>query len=69
MKNNIKLFRVKFNMTQGELAKAIQVSRQTVSAMEGGKYVPSTMLALKLSEKFEVSVNELFILEEEDYKK
>jgi len=53
-------------MTQQQLAEAIGVSRQTINAVESGKYVPSTLLALKLSEVFGKPVNELFRLEEID---
>lgn len=66
MKNNIKVQRAIFNLTQQELAENIGVSRQTINALEAGKYVPSTVLALKLSKLFGKSVNEIFDLEEED---
>ena len=49
MKNNIKVQRAILNITQEELAKRIGVSRQTVNALEAGKYVPSTVLALIIS--------------------
>lgn len=54
------------NITQAELANLIQVSRQTINSIEAGKYVPSTVLALKLSRLFEKPVEEIFQLEEED---
>jgi len=66
MNNTIKVQRAIKNITQEELAKAISVSRQTINAMEGGKYVPSTVLALKLAKYFEVSVEEIFKLENDD---
>lgn len=66
MKNNIKIERTLKGITQEDLAKIIGVSRQTINALESGKYVPSTVLALKLSQYFGKSVNELFKLEEED---
>lgn len=66
MKNNIKIQRAIANITQAELAEKIGVSRQTINAMELGKYVPSTVLALKISKVFEKSVNEIFELEETD---
>mgnify|MGYP003574971772 FL=1 len=66
MKNNIKVQRAIFNLTQQDLAEKIGVSRQTINALEAGKYVPSTVLALKLSKLFGKSVNEIFDLEEED---
>lgn len=66
MKNNIKIQRAITNITQAELAEKIGVSRQTINAMELGKYVPSTVLALKLSKVFSKSVNEIFELENND---
>lgn len=66
MKNNIKVQRAIFNFTQQDLAEKIGVSRQTINALEAGKYVPSTVLALKLSRLFGKSVNEIFDLEESD---
>lgn len=66
MKNTIKVERAKKNITQDDLAKAIQVSRQTINAVETGKFVPSTVLALKMAAYFKVSVNELFQLEKHD---
>ncbi len=66
MKNNIKVQRAIFNLTQQDLADKIGVSRQTINALEAGRYVPSTVLALKLSQLFGKSVNEIFDLEEGD---
>ena len=66
MKNSLKVERAKLNMTQAELADKVQVSRQTINAIELGKYNLSTMLALKIGEVFGVSVNEIFELEESD---
>jgi putative transcriptional regulator len=67
MKNSIKVERAKKNLTQAELAKLAKVSRQTINAMELGKYVPSTVLALKLAQIFEVEVGVLFELDEDDW--
>lgn len=67
MKNTIKMNRARLGMTQADLAGRVQVSRQTINAMELGKYAPSTILSLKLSEIFDVPVNELFMLEENDW--
>ena len=53
-------------MTQQQLAEAIGVSRQTINAIESGKYGPSTLLSLKISEIFGKTVNEIFMLEESD---
>jgi len=66
MKNNIKVQRAIHNLTQQDLADRIGVSRQTINALEAGRYVPSTVLALKLSRLFNKSVNEIFDLEEGD---
>ena len=66
MKNKLKIERAIANLTQGEVADRINVSRQTINAIEAGKYVPSTVLALKLSKLFGKSVNEIFDLEEGD---
>ena len=66
MKNNIKVQRAIANITQAELAEKIGVSRQTINAMELGKYVPSTVLALKIAKVFGKTVNEIFELEEAD---
>ena len=66
MTNNLRVLRAIKNISQEELAKQIQVSRQTINAMEKGKYVPSTVLALKLAGYFKVSVEEIFKLENED---
>jgi putative transcriptional regulator len=59
--------KAKKNITQAELAELIRVSRQTINAMELGKYVPSTVLALRLAKIFEVEVEQLFQLEESDW--
>jgi putative transcriptional regulator len=66
MTNNLKVLRAIKNISQEDLAKQIEVSRQTINAMEKGKYVPSTVLALKLSRFFEISVEQIFSLEEND---
>ena len=67
MKNNIKLERARNNFTQADLAKLAKVSRQTINAMELGKYAPSVILALRLSDIFDVSVNDLFQIGQEDW--
>jgi len=66
MKNTIKVERAKLNITQAELAERIDVSRQTINAIESGKYVPSTVLALKLAAVFKTGVNDIFTLEKSD---
>lgn len=67
MKNSIKVERAKKNITQADLAKLARVSRQTINAMELGKYVPSTVLALRLAQIFKVDVSEIFNLEDSDW--
>ncbi len=69
MKNTIKVERAKKDMTQARLAELIGVSRQTINAIEKGKYVPSTVLALKIAAIFQVSVEQIFQLEESDWEK
>lgn len=64
MKNRLKVGRAELDLTQQQLAELIGVSRQTINAMEAGKYVPSTMLALKISRLFDKPVNDIFFLEE-----
>lgn len=66
MKNTLKVERAINDLTQDELAKRIGVSRQTINSIEKNRYVPSTLLALKLSEVFNKPVNEFFKLEESD---
>lgn len=66
MNNSLKVERAIKNLTQAQLAELVQVSRQSINAIESGKYVPSTALALKISRVFDKSVNEIFQLEEED---
>jgi len=66
LKNTLKVQRAIKDITQDQLAKQLGVSRQTVNSIEKSRYVPSTLLALKLSAYFRVTVNELFELEEDD---
>ena len=66
MRNTIRVERAIKNITQAELAEKIQVSRQTINAIESNKYVPSTVLALKMARLFEKKVEDIFILEETD---
>ena len=66
MKNRLKVARAEMNFTQGELAERIGVTRQAVNSIELGKYVPSTVLALKMAKLFGKSVEELFMLEDND---
>lgn len=66
MKNTIKVERAKKDLTQQDLADKVQVSRQTINSIEAGKYVPSTVLALKIAKVFGVGLEEIFELEEGD---
>jgi len=66
VRNRIKVERAEHNLTQEVLAKKIGVSRQTINSIEKNRYVPSTILALKLSSLFTKPVNELFSLEDTD---
>ena len=66
MKNRLKIERAILNLTQDELAKKIGVSRQTISSIEKNRYVPSTVLALKLSLLFKKPVNDFFELEDSE---
>ncbi len=67
MKNSIKVERAKKNITQAQLAVLAKVSRQTVNAMELGKYVPSTVLSLRLATIFGVEISQIFELEDSDW--
>ena len=69
MENTIRVERAKKRITQAELAKQVHVSRQTIHAVENGKFVPSTLLALKIARYFGVSIEDLFILEKSDLEK
>ncbi|TAL67411.1 MAG: transcriptional regulator [Bacteroidetes bacterium] len=68
MKNNIRIERAIKDITQDELSHLVQVSRQTINAIESGKYVPSTLLSLKISKIFKKNVNDIFQLERSDWK-
>jgi putative transcriptional regulator len=66
MINSLKIERAIKNITQEDLARQIGVSRQAINHIESGKFIPSTVLALKLSAFFEKSVNDIFKLEDKD---
>ncbi len=66
MKNTIKVERAKLNFTQQDLADRVGVSRQTINSIEAERYVHSTLLALKISEVFKTTVNDIFKLENDD---
>ena len=67
MKNSLRVERAILELTQEELASKIGVSRQTINSIEKNRYVPSTILALKLSEIFGKPVNEIFVLDDGDW--
>ena len=66
MNNKIRVARAELRMTQQQLAEATGVSRQTINAIESGKFVPSTVLALKMAKIFNRPVEEIFQLDDED---
>lgn len=66
MKNSIRIFRAERRMTQQQLADAVKVSRQTVNAIESGRFIPSTVLALKVAQLFGKPVEVVFTLEDDD---
>ena len=66
MINTIRVERAIHKMTQQELAEKIGVSRQTINAIESNKYIPSTVLAIKIAQLFQKKVEEIFTLEEND---
>lgn len=66
MKNRIRVERAELRMTQQQLADAVSVSRQTINAIEAGRFVPSTVLALKIARQFDKPLEAVFQLEEND---
>ena len=66
MKNKLKIERAIHNLTQEELAEKVDVSRQTINSIEKSRYVPSTVLSLKISRLFGKTVNEIFELDDAD---
>ncbi|MBS4949364.1 MAG: helix-turn-helix transcriptional regulator [Granulicatella adiacens] len=66
MKNRLEEIRKAKGITQEELANALEVSRQTVGSLENGRYNPSIILAFKIARFFEVSIEEVFIYEEDE---
>lgn len=65
MKNNLLALRKQHKLTQQELASKLKVTRQTIIAIENGKFNPSVILAIKISRLFGIPVDEIFIVEEE----
>ena len=66
MKNRLKIERAILDLTQEELANKIGVSRQTISSIEKNRYIPSTVLSLRLSNLFKKPVNDFFELDENE---
>jgi len=66
MKNNIRVERAILNISQAELAERVQVTRQTINAIELGKYAPSVVLAMKIVRVFGKKMEEVFELEDGD---
>lgn len=66
MKNRIRIERAILDITQADLAERINVSRQTINAIESNKYVPSTVLAMKIARLFGKTVEEVFELDDND---
>ena len=65
MKNNLEKIRKEKGISQEELAKALEVSRQTIGSLENGRYNPSIILAFKIAKYFNLSIEEIFIYEGE----
>ena len=64
MENHLEEIRKQRNITQEELATILEVSRQTISSLESGRYNPSIMLAFKIARYFDMSIEDIFIYEE-----
>ena len=67
MKNFIKLERVRNNLTQADLAEKVKVSRQTIIAVESGRFIPSALLAFKIAKVLQCKMEVLFDLEDRDW--
>ncbi|MYL65610.1 helix-turn-helix domain-containing protein [Bacillus hwajinpoensis] len=65
LNNRIRELRARFRFTQQELASKVGVTRQTIAAVEKGEYVPSLLLAMKICREFDMSIEEVFQLQEE----
>ncbi|MFA9560171.1 helix-turn-helix transcriptional regulator [Evansella sp. AB-rgal1] len=64
--NRVKELRARHQITQGDLADKVDVTRQTIVALEKGSYVPSLLLAMKISKIFSVPIEEIFYMEDDD---
>lgn len=63
LRNRIRVFRAEHRLSQDDLARLIGVSRKTISTIEVGRFVPSTIIALQIARQFDVPVEEVFSLE------
>ncbi len=63
MKNRLKILRAERDWTQGDLAERLEISRQSVNAIETGKYDPSLPLAFKIADLFDMAIEEVFLRE------
>ncbi len=66
LSNSIKVFRARFNISQRELAEGIGVTRKTINTIETGRFVPSTILSMKIAKYLKTTVEEVFELKEEN---
>ncbi|MEH7222186.1 helix-turn-helix transcriptional regulator [Bacillus sp. JJ1566] len=66
IKNRVKELRAKHSLTQGALAEKVNVTRQTIVALEKGSYVPSLLLAMNIAHTFNLPIEEIFYLEDEE---
>lgn len=66
MKNKLEEIRKKHGITQEELASILEVSRQTIGSLENGRYNPSILLAFKIARYFNLTIEDIFIYQEED---
>lgn len=63
--NRVKELRAKHRYTQNDLAQEVDVTRQTIVALEKGSYIPSLLLAMKIARTFQLPIEEIFFMEEE----
>ena len=68
MKNRIEEIRKERGIKQEDFAKSMGVSRQTISSLENGRYNPSIILAFKIAKYFDMTIEEVFLIEEDDLK-
>ena len=68
MKNRIEEIRKERGIKQDDFAKSMGVSRQTISPLENGRYNPSIILAFKIAKYFDTTIEEVFLIEEDDLK-